>query len=185
MLPTCPTEPAVKSKPQQGFTLLEMLVVMVLLGLITSLALPAMQRWHDAVQLRAQAGLVVDVLRAAAFQAAASRRDMVVDASSFEERSPALSAPPSASAPASSQADAEAAIPADGVARAPAARQDHVTVTLASGWSVTEVTAARFLSTGLCDSGGFTLQPPAGTPVAVRVDGPVCKIALLSPADTR
>lgn len=179
LLRTCPTEATAARGAQQGFTLLEMLVVMVLLGLITSLALPAMQRWHDAVQLRAQAGLVVDVLRAAAFQAAAGRQDMVVDASSFIEPLSAAAVSASASAaavpPSAGQRAAEAASPS----------ANHVAVTLATGWKVTDVTPARFLSTGLCETGGFTLQPPAGAPVSVKVDGPVCQVSLLGPSDTR
>lgn len=166
--------------PQRGFTLLEMLVVMVLLGLVTSLALPAMQRWHDAVQLRAQAGLVVDVLRAAAFQAAATRSDRVVDATSFTQ-----AAAPSAAVPAGSASAAAATLGTPTTPDTPAsgagtrAMPDHVAVTLASGWTVADVQPATFRANGLCDAGSFTLKPPAGNPVSIKVDGPVCRVALL------
>lgn len=74
---------APRARKTSGFTLLEMLVVMVLLGVISSLALPAMQRWHDALQSRAQSGALVEALRAAVFAAGAQRRDLVMDERSF------------------------------------------------------------------------------------------------------
>lgn len=174
------------ARPQRGFTLLEMLVVMVLLGLVTSLALPAMQRWHDAVQLRAQAGLVVDVLRAAAFQAAATRSDRVVDATSFTQAAAPSAAVPAGSASAAPTDSAAAATlgtptapdtPASGAGTR--AMPNHVAVTLASGWTVADVQPATFRANGLCDAGSFTLKPPAGNPVSIKVEGPVCRVALL------
>lgn len=66
-----------------GFTLLELLVVLVLLGLMTSVALPRMQRWHDAVQARAQGAALLDELRAAAFAAGARRTRMVMSDASL------------------------------------------------------------------------------------------------------
>ncbi|MFG5406997.1 prepilin-type N-terminal cleavage/methylation domain-containing protein [Piscinibacter sakaiensis] len=83
----------------RGFTLIEMMVVLVLLGLVTTLALPAVQRWHDGLQLRAQGMGIVEALRAAAFAAGASRRDLVMDRDSFSAA--ATAAPmPAASGPA-------------------------------------------------------------------------------------
>ena len=48
---------------------MELMVVLALLGLLSAMALPRMQRWHDAVQARAQAAELVGALREAAFAA--------------------------------------------------------------------------------------------------------------------
>jgi prepilin-type N-terminal cleavage/methylation domain-containing protein len=72
-----------------GFTLLELVVVLLLLALMTSMALPRMQRWHDAVQARAQGAAVLDQLRAAAFAAGARRMRLALTASSLADAVPA------------------------------------------------------------------------------------------------
>ena len=131
---------------------------MVLMGLLTSLALPAMQRWHDAVQVKAQAAVVLDSLRAAAFAAAASRRDIVMDAGSF--------------------AIAEAA---SGAAAQGQPLPSKLAVPLPSGWQVKQVVAATFLSNGLCRPGQVALQTERGESVLIQVRGPVCAVEL-SPA---
>lgn len=69
---------------QPGFTLLELMVVMVLLGLVASMTLPRLSRWYAGVQARAEAGLVLEGLRAQAFRAGALRRDLRLTARSVE-----------------------------------------------------------------------------------------------------
>lgn len=145
----------------QGFTLLEMLVVMVLLGFVTSLALPAMQRWHDATQLRSRTAVIVDALRVAALKAAASRRTLVMDERSFK--------------PARGLADAAARAPAPG-ASTNAPTDNHLEVELPPGWTATRVLEARFLGNGLCQPGSAVLTTERGEQVEVSVQGPLCAV---------
>jgi len=139
-------------RPRFGFTLIEMLVVMVLLGLMTGLTLPVMQRWHDGVQTRAKMTSVVEALRAAGFAAAATRRDLRLDRSSF-----AL---------------------ADGARqeKTPQGLADTVKVPLPMGWSVQNVLPAYFLATGLCVPGGIDFITDSGDRTSVLVVGPICAI---------
>lgn len=69
-----------------GFTLVEMLVVMVLLGLLSTIALPSLHRWQQALQARSEAALVIESLRAQAFRAGASQLELALKPESFLEK---------------------------------------------------------------------------------------------------
>jgi prepilin-type N-terminal cleavage/methylation domain-containing protein len=45
-------------KVRRGFTLIEMMVVMVLLGLLASIALPNFERWFNSTQQRVDASII-------------------------------------------------------------------------------------------------------------------------------
>lgn len=174
----------------RGFTLLEMLVVMVLLGLVTSLALPAMQRWHDAVQLRARLAVVVDAMRAAAFAAGATRMELVMDDTSFAPLDREASNGPAssvqagaaaASAPASP--DAPLKPPAPPQAMVPLTPQGKLHVPLPAGWQVDRVEPVRFLANGLCLPGQVRLLTERREMVTVLVRGPVCAVERGSSGD--
>ena len=154
----------------RGFTLLEMLVVMVLMGLITTLALPAMQRWHDAIQLKAQAAVVVDALRTAAFSAGASRRTLDMDGSSFRTSAQVAEA-------AKLAAQADKTKPSD-TAPVTLPQPAPLVIDLPSGWRVERVQPARFLANGLCSPGLVALKTGTGEPLTIEVRGPVCGIEL-------
>lgn len=68
----------------EGFTLLEMMVVMVLLGLLAGMTLPRLGRWYAGLQARSEAALVLEALRAQAFRAGALRRDLRLTEQSFD-----------------------------------------------------------------------------------------------------
>lgn len=144
--------------------MIEMMVVMVLLGLLTTLALPAMQRWHDAVQARAQSMGVVETLRAAAFAAGANRHQLLVDATSFQPAAPA--------ALAASQA-------------APDTTRDHAQVTLPKGWQVDRIEPAAFLANGLCSPGELAFKTESGAQVTISIQGPRCSVGIAEPGTTR
>ncbi len=177
---------------QRGFTLLEMLVVMVLMGLVTTLALPAMQRWHDAVQHKAQAATIIDALRAAGFNAGANRREIIVDDSSFRPIGPAASAsgalisqPAAAPGQATSSQDAggESVVGSgNGVSRAKADATERLALALPAGWQTERVDDIRFLANGLCRPGSLLLRTDRGDMVRVEVHGPLCGVELAPPS---
>jgi prepilin-type N-terminal cleavage/methylation domain-containing protein len=174
----------------EGFTLIEMMVVMVLLGLVSALTLPSMQRWHDAVQARAQMALVVESLRGAMFSAAARRQDVLVDPSSFvpvNRAAPASAANPNAN-PASSAAASTTTGTATGAATlAPNAGPERAKVALPDGWAVERVVDAMFMKSGLCRPGMALLRNPTGQRMVVQVSGPACSVDTLTdvPASLR
>ncbi len=45
-------------KQQRGFTLIEMMAAITLIGMIAGLMLPNFQRWHDSTQQRVHAGAI-------------------------------------------------------------------------------------------------------------------------------
>lgn len=165
---------------------------MVLLGLVTTMALPAMQRWHDAVQTKAQLTGLLDALRGAGFRASALQREQLVDLRSFD--------PPTAAAPAA-DAGAQAAgrtparsdvmvaePPRPGAGSGNAAvpdRAERVQLSLPPRWKVVGVENVRFLSNGLCRSGGLRLLNERGDPVNIRVDGPMCRIEAATDRESR
>ena len=164
---------------QRGFTLLEMLVVLVLLGLMTTLALPAMQRWHDGVQVRARAAGIVEVLRGAAFAAGANRQEAVMDEHSFV----AAASTARDAAPAAAKADASAPGVPEAAASAPVNTRRKLEIVLPAGWRVERVATARFLANGLCQPGEAVLRTERDERLSVRVRGPVCGAELATGQD--
>jgi prepilin-type N-terminal cleavage/methylation domain-containing protein len=146
-----------KAPQVAGFTLIEIMVVMVLLGLVSALTLPSMQRWHDAVQVQAQSAQVVESLRSTMFSAASRRQDMVVDLSSF-----------------STGVGQEAATPTG------TAAVGHARVSMPEGWQVQRVVTATFLNNGLCKPGMAVLRSPRQQSVVIRIAGPACSIDTVS-----
>lgn len=157
---------------RRGFTLIEMLVVLVLLGLITTLALPAMQRWHDAVQVRARAAGIVEALRAAQFAAGANRREAVMDDASFVQAAPVQARPDAGEQPAAASSAIAAAEPPS----APPTRR--LEIVLPAGWRVERVAAARFMANGLCRPGEAAFRTERDEALMLRVLGPVCGVEL-------
>ena len=163
-----------------GFTLLEMMVVMTLLGLLTTLVLPSMQRWHDAVQTRSRVAAVVEALQAAAFAAPASHKRLVMQQGSFTSAAAIESA--SAASGSSSGPAATAAMPtasAAGEADATSTLPSDATllrIELPAGWRAERVRDAEFLPNGLCRAGFASLRTERGSPVVVVVDGPLCAV---------
>ena len=149
-----------------GFTLLEMMVVMLLLGLMTTLVLPSMQRWHDGVESRSQVAALVESLQAAAFAAPTSRKRLVMDSESF---APPPSLPPDRAAEPRSTGSTAGDLPQ---ALAPS----RISLSLPRGWRAERVVEAAFLPSGLCSPGFAALRTEAGAPVVLEVLGPRCSI---------
>jgi len=133
---------------------------MVLLGLMGGLALPAMQRWFDAVQAKAYAASLIDAMRGAAFAAGATRRTIVVDAGSF------------------AASDASVASVDSAAAATPPAGPELLALAMPPGWKLLRAEPAYFLASGLCRPGRLLLEPEPGRSMALIVHGPVCKVEL-------
>lgn len=131
-----------------GFTLVEMLVVMVILGLLATLALPAMQRWYNGVQARSEGAAMVQAVRAGAFAAAANRLGVRVDAASFGDGRAATSTSPS------------------------------LPIALPAGWRVEKVEPAWLMASGLCRGGHVLLRTSDGQPMRLSVSDGDCAVSL-------
>lgn len=153
-----------------GFTLLEMVVVMVLLGLLTTLVLPAMQRWHDGVQARAQVAAIVEALHAAAFAAPASRKKLIMDTRSFSPAAPPAAVASGASGVRSTSEPEPSDLPAVDIQR------QVLSLPLPTGWSTESVSPAAFLPNGLCVPGYAALRTERAASIRIDVRGPVCSI---------
>lgn len=139
-----------------GFTLLEMMIVMVLLGMIASLTLPAMQRWHDALLARSEVSTVMEALQAAAFDAGAKRQTLMLDSKSFV----IAGADRSTSSSNAASVNAEA----------------RVQVNLPAGWQVKRSVPAMFGADGLCRPGLVALRSASGNHLLFAIKGPICQI---------
>jgi len=139
---------------QAGFTLLELVVVMVLLGLVSSMTLPAMQRWHAGLVARSEASAIVESLQAAAFEAGVQRRSLLMDDASF---TPQTAADPAAASSA-------------------VAQTARVQIQLPTGWQVVRTVPAIFGGDGLCKPGLAALQSASGTAMLFLVHGPLCRV---------
>lgn len=138
-----------------GFTLVEMLVVMVILGLLAGVALPSMQRWHDAIQARTEGAGLIEALRTAVFAANARRLSLRVDESSFKPAN-------AASGPASSTS-ASLPLPPD--------------------WQVVSVSPATLLGSGICRPGFALLRSSRGQLMRLSISAEDCTVTL-SPETT-
>jgi prepilin-type N-terminal cleavage/methylation domain-containing protein len=137
----------------RGFTLLELLVVMVVLGMLAALVLPSMQRWHDSLQARAEGATLLDAVRAAAFAAGAQRISYVVDGASF-------------------------GVAPGGVSAAPRSAAQPIRLALPDGWRVVDARAATLLASGLCEPGWVRFLTNREVPFRLNVMGPRCDVRL-------
>ncbi|WP_418316449.1 pilus assembly FimT family protein [Piscinibacter sakaiensis] len=177
--PTLPGAASALSRSHAaGFTLIEMIVVMVLLGLVTTLALPSMQRWYDAVQAKTQTMEIVEALRGAIFAAGVNRREIVMDERSFASRQelPPAAADPASAAGASPAAARRGDLPASAPPRPPSDK--FVRVALPAGWQLERVEPAAFLPSGLCRAGSADLKTGGGAVVVIEVQGPLCAVVV-------
>lgn len=69
-----------------GFTLIEMVAVMTLVGLMAGVAVPAMQRWFDSISTRAQLSEVSVQFQRLAARAALLSQTVVLSKDSWREK---------------------------------------------------------------------------------------------------
>lgn len=74
------------SRRLAGFTLIEMVAVMTLVGLMAGVAVPAMQRWFDSISTRAQLSEVSIQFQRLAARAALLSQTVVLNKDSWREK---------------------------------------------------------------------------------------------------
>lgn len=80
--------PRVSCRPRQGFTLLELLVVLVLLGLLVGLTAPAMLRAANAARLRGVRVDLINMIEALPLRAFAAGQRLTVTAEELQTQLP-------------------------------------------------------------------------------------------------
>lgn len=142
----------------RGFTLIEMLVVLLLGALLTATVLPAMQRMLEAAQYKTARDAIVGRLGELAYEAFASGRSLVLTSSG------AALAPPAAT-PGAPGKGADAAPP-------------PYPLEVPEGWAIEVERPIRFAFNGICEGGTVTLRPPGRPPEKLVLAPPLCKAVL-------
>lgn len=77
--------PAQQKKPIQGFTLIEMTVVVVLIGLISAIALPNFERWFGSTQQRVDGSRIALQVQSLLARAAILNQSITVGSDNFRD----------------------------------------------------------------------------------------------------
>jgi prepilin-type N-terminal cleavage/methylation domain-containing protein len=148
-----------------GFTLVEMLVVLVLAGLLTGVVMPAMVRVVSNAQQRAQHDAITGRINELGYEAYASGRSIVLSDSNKAARKAANNdSDPKvmdAAAPETTQANATGEYP----------------VELPEGWRIKMRKPVVWAFTGICDGGTLTLVAPDRSEERFELNAPFCKVA--------
>ena len=130
----------------RGFTLIEVLVVLLLGALLTATVLPAMQRMLEAAQYKTARDAIVGRLGELGYEAFASGRSLVLASSS-------------------------AAPAGQGASAAP----PPYPLELPEGWAIEVERPIRFAFNGICEGGTLTLRAPGRPPEKLLLEPPLCK----------
>ena len=136
-----------------GFTLLELIVVLVVLGAAMALALPNLQNLYDSLVRRSDRDLVLDEIARLGTEAALAGRDLVV----WPE---------------------EAELPPAEAARLRAAAPGHVRheLSLPPNWRIELDRPLLLRANGVCAGARLTLIDAAGRQEAHLLEAPFCRI---------
>jgi prepilin-type N-terminal cleavage/methylation domain-containing protein len=146
----------------RGFTLIEMLVVLLLGALLTATVLPAMQRMLEAAQYKTTHDAIVGRLGELAYEAFASGRSLVLTSSAAGAQ-PAPAPPPTVlGTPGGLGSGAGAAPP-------------PYPLDLPEGWAIEVERPIRFAFNGICEGGTLTLRAPGRAPEKLILAPPLCK----------
>ena len=135
--------------PRSGFTLLELLVVLALLGLATAIAMPNLERLYASVTRTSERDHVLDQVAALGREAMLNGRAYVVFGSTT---------PPEV---------AEAARYAD---------YETYVMDVPEGWRLELDRPLVVLANGVCLGGALTLTHAEGEAVRVKLAAPYCRV---------
>ena len=155
-----------------GFTLLELLVVLVLVGLVTTLALPNLERLQGSVTRKTERDYILDQIAGLGREAMLKRRAYVVFGSPGEQQ---------AGAPGTGgeTASASARRPRSGPARDGFGTRGHerYPIDLPDGWEIQLDEPLVVYANGLCLGAGLSLYHQGAEDVRVVLEPPYCRVA--------
>ena len=152
---------------ESGFTLLELVVVLLLLALVAALAVPNLERLYAGVVRSTERAYILDQFTGLGRRAMHGGRTFVVVASGGGE--------PSATAAAPREARAR---PGDAGPLPPAARRDHAPhrIDLPEGWEISFDEPLVVRANGVCLGAELTLRHRGEVDVRIRLEPPFCRV---------
>lgn len=155
-----------------GFTLLELLVVLVLVGLVTTLALPNLERLQGAVTRKTERDYILDQFAGLGREAMLRRRAYAVFGSG---EAPEAGFPVTAG----EAADAVAQRPRNWPAGDGFGPQGHerYAIDLPDGWEIRLDEPLLVYANGLCLGAGLSLYHQGAEDVRVVLEPPYCRVA--------
>ena len=157
----------------RGFTLLELLVVLLLAGLIATLALPDPNRLRTAFTTSTERGYILGQIAGLGPRAMLEERAYVVMGTRREEGAKASDPPPIA------QDGARNGLPAHlsdtGAGQAPPSDYERYAIDLPEGWEIGLDKPLVVRANGVCLGAGLTLYLRGAEDFRARLDPPYCR----------
>ena len=177
--PTARTrKPGAKPASQRGFTLLEMVVVLLLLALVAGLAVPNLERLYAAAVRSTERAYILDQFASLGRRAMVRGQAFVVVGS--DDAPPADSGRPSGPRFNSAGPNGAGAgrLRGSGLALAPAAGPDHApqVIDLPEGWELSFDEPLVVRANGVCLGAELTLRHRGEVEVRVRLEPPFCRV---------
>lgn len=155
-----------------GFTLVELLVVLVLVGLVTTLAFPNLERLQGAVTRKTERDYILDQFAGLGREAMLRRRAYVVFGSGG-------AAETALAGTAKETADIAVPRPRDGPAGDGLGLGGHerIAIDLPDGWEIRLDEPLLVYANGLCLGAGLSLYHRGEEDVRVDLEPPYCRVA--------
>jgi prepilin-type N-terminal cleavage/methylation domain-containing protein len=159
-------------RSRRGYTLVELLVVLLLMGLLATVTLPNLQHLYNSVQHDAEREAALGAITGLSYHAYISGQPLLLakGLSTLQTSRPGTrdsnTASPAAPARASQTSSMEMDEPA-----------------FPAGWQIDAAEPIVFNFLGICSGGKLNLVAPDGTIEGVVLKGPRCDVAL--PPDTK
>ena len=158
------------SGPQRGFTLLELLVVLALVGLVTAIAVPNLERLYAAVTREADRDYILDQFSGLGRRALHLGRSYVVFSTGGEGEL-ASAAPPGEGASGGAGGAAR-----DLAASFPSAGYEPYPIDVPEGWEIRLDPPLVIRANGVCLGAGLTLYYRGAAEPRIELEAPWCRV---------